>query len=54
MKTKTVLAVPIKDNNGKIIGVIEANNKFQGVFSINDAGILEMVSGMAGIVIKNT
>ena len=54
MKTKTVLAVPLKDKYGKIIGALEADNKFNGVFSINDAGILEMISNLVGIIIRNT
>ena len=45
-RTKTLLAVPIRNSRGEIIGVGEAINKKTGMFTDEDAEILQ-VTGLA-------
>lgn len=52
--TKTILCVPIKDTESKVIGVIQAINKLNGYFNSDDEGILSIISNQAGLMIKNS
>lgn len=44
-RTKTLLAVPLRNLNGEIVGVCEAVNKRHGLFTREDAEILETFAG---------
>lgn len=44
----------IKDNNNKIIGVLEAKNKIGGTFSNDDEVLLIMFSEYASLLLNNT
>jgi Nif-specific regulatory protein len=44
-KTRSLLAVPLKNFKGEIVGVCEAINKQDGVFTAEDAEILETFAG---------
>ncbi len=46
-RTRTVLAVPLKNLKGQIIGVCEAVNKNQGTFNDEDVEILETLAAHA-------
>ncbi len=46
-RTRTVLAVPLKNLKGQIIGVCEAVNKNQGTFNEEDVEILETLAAHA-------
>ncbi len=52
-KTKSVLCVPINNIEGKAIGVLEALNKMDGVFTSEDIEILEIFSSNAAVAIDN-
>ena len=50
---KTLLAVPIRDSEGKIIGVLEAVNKLNSNFNTEDEEFISLISQQANIVLKN-
>ncbi|MEW6012570.1 MAG: HD domain-containing phosphohydrolase [Elusimicrobiota bacterium] len=52
-KTKNVLAVPLKNVSGRIIGVFEVINKNEGNFNSEDEGILNLISSLAAGAIEN-
>jgi HD-GYP domain-containing protein (c-di-GMP phosphodiesterase class II) len=52
-KTKSVLAVPLRNINGEIIGVFEVINKTTGRFTSEDEGILNLISSIAATAIEN-
>lgn len=52
-KTKTILAVPLKNINGKTIGVFEVINKKEGFFDADDEGILLLIGSLAAAAIEN-
>lgn len=51
--TKNILATPLKNISGKIIGVFEAINKFTRAFTDEDEGILKLISSLAASAIEN-
>jgi Nif-specific regulatory protein len=51
-RTRTVLAVPIKNRREEVIGVCEAINKLEGVFSPDDAEVLETFAAHAANAIE--
>ncbi len=52
-KTRAVLAVPLKNREGKVRGVFEVVNKIRGVFTEEDEGLLSILSTMAASFIEN-
>jgi len=52
-QTKTVLAVPLKDRNGKPLGVFEVLNKAKGSFNEEDEGFLRILATIAASAIEN-
>ncbi len=53
-RTRSILAVPMKNHLGKTIGVIQVLNKKSGPFSDHDAIILASLSTQAAIAIDNS
>ena len=53
-RTRSILAVPMKNHLGKTIGVIQVLNKKAGLFSDHDAIILASLSTQAAIAIDNS
>jgi len=51
--TKTVLSMPVLDKEGNCLGVIQAVNKNNGLFSARDEKRLGLFSGQAAIAISN-
>ena len=51
--TKTILAVPLKNVAGRIIGVFEVINKITGYFDTEDEGILQLLGSLAASAIEN-
>ena len=51
--TKTILCMPIKNNNGEIIGAFQVLNKIDGVFTKNDEDLLIAIGGSASIALEN-
>ena len=52
-KTNTILCVPLVDTRGRIVGVIQALNKKQGHFTIQDQLTLEAIASQAAISLEN-
>jgi HD-GYP domain-containing protein (c-di-GMP phosphodiesterase class II) len=51
--THTIIAVPLLDKNEKVIGVIQALNKNEGLFGIEDAALLMLLGTYASSTIEN-
>ncbi|MEM8883163.1 MAG: GAF domain-containing SpoIIE family protein phosphatase [Planctomycetota bacterium] len=52
-KTKQVLCAPIRDRNGKLVGVFQLLNKKSGVFGDDDLEFLEGLSIPAALAVEN-
>ena len=52
-KTKTILCLPIKNNNQEIIGVFQVLNKANGYFTQSDEDLLSAIGGSASIALEN-
>ena len=52
--TKTILSVPIRDINGRVVGVMQAINKNQGLFTADDEGLLTILANQAGLILRNS
>ncbi|OGR42342.1 MAG: hypothetical protein A2X35_01155 [Elusimicrobia bacterium GWA2_61_42] len=52
-RTRNILAVPLKNVGGHIIGVFEAMNKAGAAFNVDDEGILQLISSLAASGIEN-
>ena len=53
-RTRTILAAPLKNHLGKIIGVVQVLNKKSGVFTDDDAAILAAIATQAAVTIDNS
>jgi signal transduction histidine kinase len=53
-RTKTILAVPMKNHLGKTIGVVQVLNKNRGEFTDDDAEILAALATQAAVSIDNS
>lgn len=51
--TKTILCMPIKNNNQEIIGAFQVLNKMGGVFTKGDEDLLVAIGGNASIALEN-
>ena len=51
--TKSILCMPIKNNNQEIIGAFQVLNKLSGVFTKNDEDLLVAIGGSASIALEN-
>ncbi|MBE7713429.1 MAG: HD domain-containing protein [Cyanobacteria bacterium SIG26] len=52
-RTKTILCMPIINNNQEIIGAFQVINKIDGVFTKNDEDLLIAIGGSASIALEN-
>ena len=52
-KTKTILCMPIMNNNHEIIGAFQVLNKIDGIFTKNDEDLLIAIGGSASIALEN-
>ena len=52
-RTKTILCMPIKNNNQEIIGAFQVLNKLDGTFTKNDEDLLVAIGGSASIALEN-
>ena len=52
-RTKTILCMPIKNNNKEIIGAFQVLNKLSGVFTKGDEDLLAAIGGSASIALEN-
>ena len=53
-RTKTILAVPIRNLKGEIMGVFQVLNKKDTTFNEEDEEILNMLASQAGVAIENS
>jgi phosphoserine phosphatase RsbU/P len=52
-RTKSILCMPMKNNKGKIIGVIQLLNKMRGAFTTDDENFIDALSVHSSIAIEN-
>ena len=52
-RTESILCVPVKDKEGKVLGVTQVLNKKGGPFTVNDENRLNAFSAQASIAIGN-
>jgi len=52
-QTKSVLAIPLKGRDGKVLGVFEVLNKTKGAFNDEDEGFLRILATIAASFIEN-
>jgi len=52
-RTKTILCMPIKNNNKEIIGAFQVLNKLDGTFTKSDEDLLVAIGGSASIALEN-
>jgi len=52
-RTRTILAVPMRDTEGRTNGVVQVLNKKSGTFTADDAEILTALATSAGIAVEN-
>lgn len=52
-RTKTILCMPIMNNNHEIIGAFQVLNKIDGIFTKNDEDLLIAIGGSASIALEN-
>ena len=52
-RTKSILCYPLIDKEGECIGVIEAINKYNSLFSEDDEELLKLLAYQAGIIFRN-
>ncbi|HKA87390.1 MAG TPA: GAF domain-containing sensor histidine kinase [Haliangiales bacterium] len=53
-RTRSILCMPMKNNHGATIGVIQVLNKHDGPFSSEDEALLAALAGQAGLAIENS
>ena len=46
--------VPINNEKGKVVGALQAINKMEGNFNIDDESMLDMIAQYCGGIIKNS
>ncbi len=51
-RTRNILAVPLLDYSGQLVGVLEALNKLDGVFGPQDVGLAQTLAAQAGVVLQ--
>jgi sigma-B regulation protein RsbU (phosphoserine phosphatase) len=52
-RTRTMLAAPIRNREGKVVGVFQLINKREGPFDAEDEGFLEALSVHAALAVEN-
>ena len=53
-ETRSILAVPMRDSRGEILGVVQLLNKRTGAFPASDAGVLQALAQQAAVAIEAT
>ncbi len=53
-RTSSILAVPMRDREGQIIGVVQLLNKKSGSFPLEDEGLLVALAEQAALAIEST
>jgi signal transduction histidine kinase/putative methionine-R-sulfoxide reductase with GAF domain len=53
-RTRSILCVPMKNHHGRILGVIQALNKRDGYFSVDDETLLGALASQAAVCVENS
>mmetsp|Transcript_9628 Transcript_9628/g.18765 ORF Transcript_9628/g.18765 Transcript_9628/m.18765 type:complete len:1649 (-) Transcript_9628:2817-7763(-) len=53
-RTRSVLCMPVKDSNGYVIAALQMINKRSGIFTQDDAELLELFTEQVGSVLQST
>jgi serine phosphatase RsbU (regulator of sigma subunit) len=53
-RTRNILAVPMTNLNGDLVGVLEALNKRSGTFTDDDVALLRALADQAGVALERT
>ncbi len=53
-RTRSTLCVPLKNQHGRIIGVVQVLNKHEGYFTSDDEGLLQALGAQAAVSIENS
>jgi len=53
-RTRSILCQPLRDNQQRVVGVIQALNKHDGYFSPADDGLLLAIASQAAVCIQNS
>ena len=53
-KTKTILCMPLRNDEGEIIGVMQVLNKKEGVFTEEDEQLLDALGSQTAIALENS
>ncbi|KKL64229.1 hypothetical protein LCGC14_2167150, partial [marine sediment metagenome] len=51
-RTRNILAVPLADHSGQLVGVLEVLNKQQGAFGPGDVTLAETLGAQAGVALQ--
>lgn len=51
-RTRNLLAAPVRDRDGEVIGVVEAINKIEGVFEVTEEDLLQAIASQIGEALK--
>lgn len=53
-RTRSILSLPLRDNVGRIVGVLQVLNKKDGVFTEDDESLLALLASQAAVSIENS
>jgi len=53
-RTRSTLCVPMKNQHGRTIGVVQVLNKHEGYFTVDDEGLLHALASQAAVSIENS
>jgi HD-GYP domain-containing protein (c-di-GMP phosphodiesterase class II) len=52
-RTRTILAVPMRNGRGEVVGVLQALNRKDGAFGVEDEELLSALAGPAAAAVEN-
>jgi signal transduction histidine kinase len=52
-RTRSILSIPMRDNVGRIVGVLQVLNKKDGPFTEDDESLLQLLGSQAAVSIEN-
>ena len=53
-RTRSILSIPMRDNVGRIVGVLQVLNKKDGPFTADDESLLALLGSQAAVSIENS
>lgn len=53
-RTRSIMCVPMKNHHGRILGVIQALNKQDGYFTVEDESLLGALAAQAAVCVENS